>query len=723
MHAAVAPAALPGTAPLYWHPRFLAHTTAPGQVILLEDGDAVLFEAGPTTRVAQAVSGHASRREILALERSPAGQAALQRILDELVELDLVQPAELHRVASRGYRCPAFEIEPRVLGSRGGEVLVLTELSEAAPVVRWAGELAAAHGVAVAIVDDELDPRLEAIDRRRRADAAPWLLFKPRGRRPSLGPWFTTETGPCWSCLRHRMLSNQPVRRWLMQQSQLRSLAVPIAAELLDPEHLPPPSDRSLLERIRPGVLLQLERRTAAISGTHHVAGCEHCQICGATLRAAARRSRPLELQPTARRPDPDGGYRSHTAAGTLSLLSRHISRVAGVVADVSLMRGGGGGGAERVPIHRGAWPTCPLGKPSVRPADFHRVALGKGMSAAQSRASAMCEALERSVAQYRGDEPCVLAAADSLAGVPVLSPPSLRPLSPRQLAALSHAPWQAGEPIHWVEVDSLTRREVCKVPLTHCYANTPFAREEEICRFDSNGCAAGRTLEEALLQGLLEVIERDAVAIWWYNRVAVPALPPSLVGPRLLDALRGGLELEWEWWLLDVTHDLATPTCVAVARRRGDGQLRFGFGCHLEAGLAAQRAATELCQLIAIGEQRGAAFDFASVAGEPYLYPPGSSGSPERAAPALTSSTEHADIRDAIHTCVARLAARGLEVLVHRYPAIDEALAVVKAIVPGACHIWPQLGAPRLYQVPVELGRIPRRLAEHELNPLALFV
>ena len=608
---------------------------------------------------------------------------------------------------------PRLDAEPRAIG----DVILLTELSEADPLVGWATALAAAHRVAVAIVDDELDPRLGAVDRGRRAAAAPWLLFKPRGRRPSIGPWFAADaSGPCWTCLRSRMLENQPVRRWLMHEASQPSLAVPVAVETLPPHRLPPPP----LDRLKAGALLRIDPRTIEIVGDHHVARHERCASCG----EPATRSRPLELRPTARRPDPDGGYRSHSADDTLARLSRHVSRVTGSVADVSTLPGRE---ADPVPVHRSALCTCPLGRPIVRPADFHRVTLGKGMSAAQSRASALCEALERSAAQYRGDEPTRLAPAEALAGERVLPPPALRPLSARQLAALAEAEpagslaaWRADEPMHWVDVDSLTRREACKAPLTHCYANTPFAREEQLCRFDSNGCAAGRTLEEALLQGLLELVERDAVAIWWYNRLVVPSLPPSIVGPRMLDALERSLHPAWAFWLLDVTHDLETPACVAVARRRGDGQLRFGFGCHVEAPLAAQRAATELCQLIAVGEPRGAAFDFASVAGEPYLYPP---AAPGRAAPALAASTRHDDLRYAVEACVARLAARGLEVLVHRYPAIDEALVVVKAIVPGACHIWPELGAPRLYQVPVERGWAPRPLAEHELNPLALFV
>src|SRR5262249_5426173 len=182
MSPALAMTAPPSTEPLYWHPRFAVHTTAHGQVVLIEDGDCVLFEAGPATRVAQALSDHASAFEILTLERSPAGQAALQRALDELVALDLVLPVEAHRAASRGYRYPTFDADPGGLGGPDKEVLLLTGLSEAAPAVRWANAFAAAHRVTVAIVDDELDPRLEAIDRRCRAGATPWLLFKPRGR-------------------------------------------------------------------------------------------------------------------------------------------------------------------------------------------------------------------------------------------------------------------------------------------------------------------------------------------------------------------------------------------------------------------------------------------------------------------------------------------------------------------------------------------------------------
>ncbi|MBF8184155.1 TOMM precursor leader peptide-binding protein [Nonomuraea sp. K274] len=44
-----------------------------------------------------------------------------------------------------------------------------------------------------------------------------------------------------------------------------------------------------------------------------------------------------------------------------------------------------------------------------------------------------------------------------------------------------------------------------------------------------SNGCALGSCLEEAILHGLLEVVERDAFLLTWHARREVPLLDPAL--------------------------------------------------------------------------------------------------------------------------------------------------------------------------------------------------
>jgi hypothetical protein len=52
-----------------------------------------------------------------------------------------------------------------------------------------------------------------------------------------------------------------------------------------------------------------------------------------------------------------------------------------------------------------------------------------------------------------------------------------------------------------------------------------------------SNGNAAGNTLEEAILQGFFELVERDAMALWWYNRLRKPGVAVETFGePYLLE-------------------------------------------------------------------------------------------------------------------------------------------------------------------------------------------
>lgn len=50
-----------------------------------------------------------------------------------------------------------------------------------------------------------------------------------------------------------------------------------------------------------------------------------------------------------------------------------------------------------------------------------------------------------------------------------------------------------------------------------------------------SNGCALGGSLEEAVLYGMLEVVERDSFLLTWYAQLPLPRLDPrSAVDPDL---------------------------------------------------------------------------------------------------------------------------------------------------------------------------------------------
>ncbi len=68
-------------------------------------------------------------------------------------------------------------------------------------------------------------------------------------------------------------------------------------------------------------------------------------------------------------------------------------------------------------------------------------------------------------------------------------------------------------------------------------------------------------------------------------------------------------------------------------------------------------------------------------------------------------------------------MASSGCDVLVHDLTRPDIAFPVVKVIVPGLRHFWRRLGPGRLYDVPVRLGWLEEPVAEHDLNPVSLFV
>src|SRR5262249_15370989 len=143
-------------------------------------------------------------------------------------------------------------------------------------------------------------------------------------------------------------------------------------------------------------------------------------------------------------------------------------------------------------------------------------------------------------------------------------------------------------------------------------------------------------TRTEAVLQGFLELVERDAVALWWYNRLRRPAVDlATFEDPYLLDVVAHWRTRGRALWVLDLTSDLGIPVFAALSRStEGPFQgVMFGFGAHFDAGLAVARAVSEHDQLMAFAlavEAGGPPVEglvarwlrTATVEGEPYLLP-----------------------------------------------------------------------------------------------------
>jgi ribosomal protein S12 methylthiotransferase accessory factor len=115
-----------------------------------------------------------------------------------------------------------------------------------------------------------------------------------------------------------------------------------------------------------------------------------------------------------------------------------------------------------------------------------------------------------------------------------------------------------------------------------------------------STGCAAGASFEAAAARALLELVERDAAAIWWIGgRRPRPLAAESAEMAEAVRLLRG-LRLnasDRTSWLLDITTDLAIPCMAAVSVDATGRGLACGLAARLAPEQAARAAILEMCQ------------------------------------------------------------------------------------------------------------------------------
>jgi thiazole/oxazole-forming peptide maturase SagD family component len=371
----------------------------------------------------------------------------------------------------------------------------------------------------------------------------------------------------------------------------------------------------------------------------------------------------------------------------------------------------------------------------------------GKGKTDAQARASAFGEAIERYSGVFQGDEARMRARLTDLGGAGI-HPNACMLFSERQMAERerwnrSHrhftrvpAPFDPAAEIDWSPVFPLLGGEPRYLPTAQCYYGYQRVHPSPFARADSNGCAAGVTREEAVYQGLLELCERDATAIWWYNRLRRPAVDLESFGDPYYQELTAYYRsIRRGMWVLDLTHDLGIPTFVALSHRTDkDAQdIILGLGAHLDPRIALLRAVTELNQLLPsvlkVNERsdnynvNDDGLDFwakATLETDPHLVPDESQ--PRRTLADYTC-TATGDLHEDIFSCVRALASKGIDTLVLDQTRPDASFAVARVIAPGLRHFWARFAPGRLYDVPVQMGWLPRPLREEELNPNPIFV
>lgn len=372
---------------------------------------------------------------------------------------------------------------------------------------------------------------------------------------------------------------------------------------------------------------------------------------------------------------------------------------------------------------------TGPLPAPGTERSLGYATSWGRGMSLAQARDSCIGEALEFYSAAYRGNEKLT---RGTLAEMPnAIDPRSIVLYSQAQYRQQGHSGDIPGDrhaiaekfgpdqAVDWMEGTDLIEGKVIWVPAACCLTGYKFgANEQKFALADRSGLATGISYWDALASAILELIEHDSVAIWWYNRIKRPAIRLESFGcPALVTVSEALKKIGRRLWLLDLTTDLQIPSYTAISATNEGKELIFGAASHPSPRIAAEKAVTEVPHLWLSMQIAKMPLDFTSwrrtavLSNQKYFEPEGIIDSPAEPGPL--------ESRQIVDLCVQRMKERGIQPIAVDLTRPDVLVHAVRAIAPGMRSPRNQRGPGRLYTVPVQLGWLQKALTESELNPI----
>ena len=211
-------------------------------------------------------------------------------------------------------------------------------------------------------------------------------------------------------------------------------------------------------------------------------------------------------------------------------------------------------------------------------------VGTGAGLNEDESILRSRAEALERYCSCVYQKEQFITASAEEL-GCDAIDLDTI----PRCSAAeLSHprcplvAPNKKA-PIRWVRGISLLTGQLVYIPAVMVYLYTGFVSSaERICVQITTGCAVHNSLEQAVISGILEVIERDAIAITWLQKLSLPRIEfediPQGLAAHWEAYQRCSQELEYVFF--DATTDIGVPIVYGLQISRASARVTTLVSC-----------------------------------------------------------------------------------------------------------------------------------------------
>jgi ribosomal protein S12 methylthiotransferase accessory factor len=364
------------------------------------------------------------------------------------------------------------------------------------------------------------------------------------------------------------------------------------------------------------------------------------------------------------------------------------------------------------------------------------------------AEAAAIGEALERYSGSYIPHERVVVSSAADL-GDEAVDPNRFALFSEDQYAR-SGFPFRRFRPetvVGWVEGFCVPDGRRAFLPAQLVFMPWQRCRPDEVRvgHATSSGLACAATLEEAILTGLLEVVERDAFMLAWHNRLSLPLLDWSGDDELVRLDRRYFAPSGLRYSAVDLSIFLDVPTVLGVVHGQPGSLGALGVGAASAPRIAdawrkALAEAFSVCRWVADRaleepELLGRPADTIQTFDDHTLY----YADEERArlASFLDAAGEVRGVADVeplegdnvlelIEAVCGRLAARGASAYAVDVTSPDVAaagLSVVHVLAPELCQLDVVdgarfLGGKRLYDAAFEVGLVPRRLGPVDLNP-----
>ncbi|MCL2115616.1 MAG: YcaO-related McrA-glycine thioamidation protein [Methanobrevibacter sp.] len=239
------------------------------------------------------------------------------------------------------------------------------------------------------------------------------------------------------------------------------------------------------------------------------------------------------------------------------------------------------------IPVYSAIRPTAEGGGVSVY--------AGKGAKKDQAKASAMMEGFERYSAEKQriDSENSVIATFNDLKNS--IHPNDL--ILPNETKNLDFNQLE----IQWTLSKDIVSEKEYYIPSNAIFHPYTPKNSTPLFKGNTNGLASGNVLEEAVLHGILEVIERDAWSIFELTKknkkqIDIKTITNPLINELLNKFKKEAIDIK----LMDLTADVNIPTIAATADDtllKDPALLTLGVGTHLNPEIAIIRALTEVAQ------------------------------------------------------------------------------------------------------------------------------